>query len=223
MSALQAALAAGAVVGSTTAARSQHATARAVKLSIRYLTTHLRAANVRGFIVRPAAGRQGNGLLGGGGGCSGAAVWRPATGQLLFLHGQRAEFHDFFGRGPKSQGGDTALYEELGVKKDATEQEIKAAYRKLAMKHHPDQGGDTERFTKIQEAYEVGTVGGWHVGVWADGGGPTHSVSSCPSVQSVSQSVSQSASQPVSQPASQQPDSQPGTHSLRRGGLSGGC
>ena len=34
-------------------------------------------------------------------------------------------------------------------------QEIKTAYRKLAVKHHPDKGGDTEKFKEITRAYEV--------------------------------------------------------------------
>lgn len=46
-------------------------------------------------------------------------------------------------------------YETLGVKKDATADEIKKAFRRLARKHHPDAGGDEERFKDINEAYEV--------------------------------------------------------------------
>jgi curved DNA-binding protein len=46
-------------------------------------------------------------------------------------------------------------YETLGVQRDATEQDIKRAYRKLASKHHPDKGGDQEQFKRIQGAYEV--------------------------------------------------------------------
>lgn len=47
-------------------------------------------------------------------------------------------------------------YEILGVDKDANTKTIKAAYRKLAQKHHPDkEGGDTATFTAIQKAYEV--------------------------------------------------------------------
>jgi curved DNA-binding protein CbpA len=46
-------------------------------------------------------------------------------------------------------------YDELGVSRSATAAEIKSAYRRLAVKHHPDQGGDTEHFKRIKAAYEV--------------------------------------------------------------------
>ena len=46
-------------------------------------------------------------------------------------------------------------YETLGVQRDATAKEIKTAFRKLAMKHHPDKGGDQDQFKRIQGAYEV--------------------------------------------------------------------
>jgi len=48
-------------------------------------------------------------------------------------------------------------YETLGVKKDSTRQEIKKAYKKLAMKLHPDNKdtGDAEKFKKINEAAAV--------------------------------------------------------------------
>lgn len=41
----------------------------------------------------------------------------------------------------------------LGVDRSATPEEIKAAYRKLAKDHHPDKGGDPNRFIEIQNAY----------------------------------------------------------------------
>jgi len=42
----------------------------------------------------------------------------------------------------------------LGVSKNATEQEIKEAYRTKAKIHHPDKGGDAKEFHKINEAYK---------------------------------------------------------------------
>ena len=46
-------------------------------------------------------------------------------------------------------------YKTLGVSRNATSDEIKKAYRKLARTHHPDAGGDEARFKEINEAYEV--------------------------------------------------------------------
>jgi DnaJ-class molecular chaperone len=46
-------------------------------------------------------------------------------------------------------------YQLLGLPKNASDEEIKKAYRTLAMKHHPDRGGDSTTFQKIQEAYSV--------------------------------------------------------------------
>ncbi len=46
-------------------------------------------------------------------------------------------------------------YEVLGVGKDASADEIKKAFRKSAVEHHPDRGGDEEKFKEINEAYEV--------------------------------------------------------------------
>ena len=46
-------------------------------------------------------------------------------------------------------------YDTLGVKKGATADEIKKAFRRLARKHHPDAGGSEDRFKEINAAYEV--------------------------------------------------------------------
>jgi molecular chaperone DnaJ len=47
------------------------------------------------------------------------------------------------------------LYEVLGLSENATSDEIKKTYRKLAMEHHPDKGGDEEKFKKISQAYDT--------------------------------------------------------------------
>ncbi len=50
----------------------------------------------------------------------------------------------------------TNLYDTLGVAKNASADEIKKAYRKLAREHHPDaSGGDEAKFKEIQGAYDV--------------------------------------------------------------------
>lgn len=46
-------------------------------------------------------------------------------------------------------------YQTLGIDKTATQDDIKRAYRRLASQHHPDKGGDTQRFQEIQQAYSV--------------------------------------------------------------------
>ena len=49
----------------------------------------------------------------------------------------------------------TNHYQTLGVDRNATPDEIKRAYRKLASQHHPDKGGDKVKFQEIQSAYSI--------------------------------------------------------------------
>jgi molecular chaperone DnaJ len=46
-------------------------------------------------------------------------------------------------------------YDILGVGKDASADEVKKAFRKQAIEHHPDRGGDEAKFKELNEAYEV--------------------------------------------------------------------
>lgn len=46
-------------------------------------------------------------------------------------------------------------YEILGLDKGASDDEIKKAFRKVAIEHHPDRGGDEAKFKEANEAYEV--------------------------------------------------------------------
>ncbi|KAH9153850.1 hypothetical protein AeRB84_003983 [Aphanomyces euteiches] len=72
-------------------------------------------------------------------------------------------FESFFGSGydghghggPSKPVDNSAYYETLGVPKTASAADIKKAYRKLALKNHPDKGGDPELFKNITVAYEV--------------------------------------------------------------------
>jgi len=46
-------------------------------------------------------------------------------------------------------------YKILGVPRDASQEEIKRAFHRLAHKYHPDKGGDEKKFKEINEAYQV--------------------------------------------------------------------
>mmetsp|Transcript_50581 Transcript_50581/g.109702 ORF Transcript_50581/g.109702 Transcript_50581/m.109702 type:complete len:502 (+) Transcript_50581:75-1580(+) len=59
------------------------------------------------------------------------------------------------GRRSRRNVDTTKLYETLGVEKDAPQDAIKKAYRKLAVKLHPDKGGDPEKFKEVQKAFDI--------------------------------------------------------------------
>lgn len=48
-----------------------------------------------------------------------------------------------------------SFYDILGVTENATQEEIKKAYKKRAIEHHPDKGGDEETFKKVSQAYDT--------------------------------------------------------------------
>lgn len=74
----------------------------------------------------------------------------------MFFGGMPGMDGGFGRRGGGGKPADTTkFYKVLEVSKDATGPEIKKAYRKLAIKHHPDKGGDPETFKEITKAYEV--------------------------------------------------------------------
>jgi DnaJ homolog subfamily B member 4 len=51
-------------------------------------------------------------------------------------------------------GARKSYYDILGVPKTANEKEIQRAYRKLALQHHPDKGGEEEKFKELSSAYD---------------------------------------------------------------------
>lgn len=59
---------------------------------------------------------------------------------------------------PKGKAGqpvDSSYYELFKVEPDVAATDLKKAFRRIALKHHPDKGGDPETFQKMNHAYEV--------------------------------------------------------------------
>lgn len=54
-----------------------------------------------------------------------------------------------------SKSSSSSFYQRLGLSKGCSDAEIKKAYRKAALKHHPDKGGNEETFKEVTEAYDV--------------------------------------------------------------------
>lgn len=59
------------------------------------------------------------------------------------------------GGGPDPNVDNTALYEVLGLDSNCSDADIKKAWRRAAVAHHPDRGGDTKMFQKCQQANEI--------------------------------------------------------------------
>jgi DnaJ family protein A protein 2 len=57
--------------------------------------------------------------------------------------------------GPKKEVDTNRFYELLAVDKKATTEEIRKAFRRKALKEHPDKGGDPDKFKEVTGAYEV--------------------------------------------------------------------
>jgi len=56
---------------------------------------------------------------------------------------------------PQREWFEKDYYKVLGVADNATEKEIKSAYRRLSKQHHPDSGGDEETFKEVSAAFDV--------------------------------------------------------------------
>ena len=89
-----------------------------------------------------------------------ATGWDYFDGPSSFVAAQHRRQQHQQQKRPQAQPAGEDYYKTLGVKRDASEQEIKKAFKKLAIKYHPDRNQDDpesakEQFTKIANAYEV--------------------------------------------------------------------
>ena len=57
--------------------------------------------------------------------------------------------------GPPKNVDNQKLYDVLGVEKDAQMEAIKKSYRKLAIKNHPDKGGDPEKVSELEHSIRL--------------------------------------------------------------------
>jgi len=101
----------------------------------------------------PGGGGGGN-PFGGGGGFGGGNPFGGGGG------GGGGGGNPFGGMGKPEEKPEDNYYNLLGVKKDANDKEIKKAFKKKAIQHHPDKNLDDvdsakEKFAKIANAYEV--------------------------------------------------------------------
>jgi hypothetical protein len=61
----------------------------------------------------------------------------------------------FAGSPKRADGKFVEPYAELGLERGATVEDVKRAYKRLAMQYHPDKGGCAEKFKAVTSAYEV--------------------------------------------------------------------
>jgi DnaJ family protein A protein 2 len=77
------------------------------------------------------------------------------SGEMFFGGGGFGGGFPFMGGGRPGPVDNERYYTLLGVSKNSSDADIKKAHRKAALQHHPDKGGDAEKFKEINEAYEV--------------------------------------------------------------------